>query len=340
MLRRRQLSTTEKMVAIFGPASLLPKCNQFLLPIAIERIAFSARLVLSSSSNVAGFFSGGGSTLQQVNDRERNLEIDEDLLYAHGKQTWKVGAQSLGIFVHDVDPDTFNGAFTFGGGAAPVLDSNGNSTGQTTTISGLEQYRRAIHNLPGGTPTSFQVTAGTALVPFTQWQLALYSEDMLKVNSRLTLSENELPYDRHTGFGVEAQHVLRALFRIGRAVELHGDLVSCEPGAPIDGEFLRGVGVVSHISSVLIDKLHIVDGLFAAIIDVEHDHGIWEFGSNPLHELLRPVAIVDAREWHDARDLRILRVDDEGKNDKRNKRPKTKMLKCHNKSSFQKILAT
>ena len=31
MLRRRQLSTTEKMAAIFGPASLLPKCSQFFL---------------------------------------------------------------------------------------------------------------------------------------------------------------------------------------------------------------------------------------------------------------------------------------------------------------------
>jgi hypothetical protein len=31
MLRRRQLSTTEKMAAIFGPASLLPRCSQFFL---------------------------------------------------------------------------------------------------------------------------------------------------------------------------------------------------------------------------------------------------------------------------------------------------------------------
>jgi hypothetical protein len=31
MLIRRQLSMTEKMAAIFGPASLLPKCSQFFL---------------------------------------------------------------------------------------------------------------------------------------------------------------------------------------------------------------------------------------------------------------------------------------------------------------------
>lgn len=148
----------------------------------------NAPLSTAAAVNVPGYFLGGGSTAQGLNDRERNLEIDEDLLYAHGKHTWKIGAQSLGIFVHDVDPNEFNGAFTFGGGEAPVLDANGTPTGQTTIIGGLEQYRRALLNLPGGTPTSFQITTGRALVPLTQWQVALYAEDTFKANSRLTLS--------------------------------------------------------------------------------------------------------------------------------------------------------
>ena len=138
--------------------------------------------------NVAGFFLGGGSAAQNLNDRERNLEIDEDFLYTHRKQTWKIGAQSLGIFVHETDPNTFNGSFTFGGGTAPALDSNNNPTGTTASISGLEQYRRALLNLSGGAPTSYALTTGTALVPFTQWQLALYAEDTVKLSSRLSLS--------------------------------------------------------------------------------------------------------------------------------------------------------
>jgi hypothetical protein len=145
-------------------------------------------LSTAPSVNVAGFFLGGGGTAQQLNDRERNLEVDEDYLYTHKKQTWKIGAQSLGIFTHETDPNTFNGAFTFGGGTAPVLDANNNPTGQTTTISGLEQYRRALLNLPGGTPTSYSVTTGTALVPFTQWQFALYTEDTIKLRPRLSVS--------------------------------------------------------------------------------------------------------------------------------------------------------
>ncbi len=145
-------------------------------------------LSTAPSLQVAGFFLGGGSAAQQLNDRERNLEVDEDFLYTHKRQTWKIGAQSLGIFVHETDPNTFNGAFTFGGGTAPVLDATNSPTGATTTITGLEQYRRALLNLPGGTPTSYQITAGIALVPFTQWQLALYAQDTAKVSRRLSLS--------------------------------------------------------------------------------------------------------------------------------------------------------
>ncbi|HEX4037935.1 MAG TPA: TonB-dependent receptor [Acidobacteriaceae bacterium] len=158
---------------------------------------------------VAGFFEGGGSSAQNLNDRERNLEIDEDLLWSHQRQTWKIGAQSLGIFVHNVDPNTFNGAFTFAGGAAPVLDANNQSTGQTTTISALEQYRRAMLSLPGGTPTLFQVTSGTALVPFTQWQLALYAEDTVKMTPRLSLSAG-LRYALQTSPGSYANFAPRA----------------------------------------------------------------------------------------------------------------------------------
>ena len=147
-----------------------------------------APLSTAPGLNVAGFFLGGGSAAQQLDDRERNLEVDEDFLYTHHKQTWKIGAQSLGIFVHETDPNTFNGSYTFAGATAPVLDASNNPTGATTTISGLEQYRRALLDLPGGTPTTYAITTGTALVPFTQWQLALYAEDSVKLRPRLSVS--------------------------------------------------------------------------------------------------------------------------------------------------------
>lgn len=135
---------------------------------------------------VAGYFLGGGASAQNLNNRERDLEIDDEVMATRGKHDLKFGAQSLGIFIHDYDPNTFNGQYVFGGGSAPVLDANNNPTGQTTTISGLEQYRRALLNLAGGTPTTFQITTGTPLVPLSQWQLGLYAQDTIKLAARLT----------------------------------------------------------------------------------------------------------------------------------------------------------
>jgi Carboxypeptidase regulatory-like domain len=137
---------------------------------------------------VAGYFTGGGATSQNLNNRERDLEIDDDALITHGKHEIKLGAQSLGIFVHNYDPDTFNGAYVFGGGSAPVLDANNNATAQTTTITAIEQYRRALLNLSGGTPTTYQLTSGTPLVPYAQWRLALYGVDTIKLMPRLTVT--------------------------------------------------------------------------------------------------------------------------------------------------------
>jgi hypothetical protein len=137
---------------------------------------------------VAGYFTGGGSTAGNLNDRERDLEIDDDLLFTRGKHELKIGAQSLGIFVHDYDPNTFNGEYVFGGGSAPVLDTNNNPTKQVETITPLEQYRRALLQLPGGTPTTYQVTTGAPLVSLTQWRLGLFAQDNIKLASRITLS--------------------------------------------------------------------------------------------------------------------------------------------------------
>lgn len=140
------------------------------------------------SLEVAGYFVSGGSTSGNLNNRERDLEADDDAILARGKHTLKFGVQSLGIFVDENDPDTFNGAYIFGGGSAPTLDANNNPTGDTTTITAIEQFRRAMLNLPGGTPTTFEVTSGTPLVPETQWRLALYVQDSAKLAHRLTVN--------------------------------------------------------------------------------------------------------------------------------------------------------
>jgi hypothetical protein len=141
-------------------------------------------LSTAPSLQVAGAFTGGGATSGYLNNRERDLEVDDDVMWTRHKHSLKFGVNALGILVHDYDPDTFNGAFMFGGGLAPVLDNSG----QQTAISGLEQYRRTLLDLPGGVPTTYNVTQGEPLVPFNQWRVALYAQDQWSVRPNLSLS--------------------------------------------------------------------------------------------------------------------------------------------------------
>jgi hypothetical protein len=137
---------------------------------------------------VAGYFTGGGTTSQNLNNRERDLEVDDDVIATRGKHQINFGLQSITSFIHSYAPNTFNGAYVFGGGSAPALNSNGSSTGQTTNIDGIEQYRRALLDLPGGTPTTYGLTAGNPVVPVTQSQVSLYGQDVMKVLPRLSLT--------------------------------------------------------------------------------------------------------------------------------------------------------
>lgn len=142
----------------------------------------------TTSLQVAGYFTGGGALNQLRNDREEDLEIDDDAVWTRGRHTLKFGVQSVGAFVHDDNSNSFNGAFIFGGGSAPVLDSNGDPTDQTTTITSFEQYRRALAGLAGGTPTAYQVISGQPLLSFTQWKFAFFLEDMFKVSPRFAIA--------------------------------------------------------------------------------------------------------------------------------------------------------
>ena len=142
----------------------------------------------SPSLQVAGYFTGGGATSGSMNNHGLNLEVDHDVLLTKGKSSLKFGSQALAAFTQNYTPDTFNGAWLFGGGGAPVLDGNNLPTGQTTTIDGMEQYRRTLRGTAGGRPTTYQITAGNPLVPYTRWNVAFYAEETLQLSPRLTIA--------------------------------------------------------------------------------------------------------------------------------------------------------
>ena len=128
--------------------------------------------------NVAGTFTGGGSTLGAQQLHEFNLEADDDAILSSKRHNLKVGSQFMLYAEHQQLTSDFNGTYTFGGGSAPVLDSNNVPVpGGTETISGIEQYRRTLLSLPGGVPTAYSNVSGTPSVRFNQVQDALYLQD-------------------------------------------------------------------------------------------------------------------------------------------------------------------
>lgn len=128
--------------------------------------------------NVAGAFVGGGATIGEQRLREFNLEADDDAILTTKHHTMKFGDQFMLYHENQQLTTNFNGTYTFGGGPAPVLDGNNQPIpGETTTITGVQQYQRAVLGLAGGSPTAYSNVAGTPVVKFNMVQNALYFQD-------------------------------------------------------------------------------------------------------------------------------------------------------------------
>jgi hypothetical protein len=137
---------------------------------------------------VAGAFTGGGASIGAQRIHQVRTEWDDDFLYTHGKHSRKAGLQLFDYVERQTLTTNFNGTYIFGGGTAPVLNANNQPTGATTTISGLEQYRRAVLSLPGGTPTQYSAVTGSPQVNLNELYTAFFIQDDIKLRPKLTLS--------------------------------------------------------------------------------------------------------------------------------------------------------
>ncbi len=136
------------------------------------------------SLQVAGAFIGGGVATGLLRSHERDFEIDDDVLYSHGKHSVKAGLELTDTSLHDSLPTNFSGTYLFGGG--PSSATNGTTT--PTTLTGFQQYQLAFKGQPGGTPTQFDVSTGTANMSLNQLQAVLYAQDQWKLRPHLQLA--------------------------------------------------------------------------------------------------------------------------------------------------------
>ncbi len=161
---------------------------------------------------VVNSFNGGGS-LNGVHDYiHHHYEVQNYTTVAAGAHTWKFGVRLQAVSMWDTSEQNFNGAYTFGGGYAPILDAdnmpvdpgivcnvNDPSPAGCTNISSLEQYRRTlvfqslgyspaqIRQLGGGA-TQFSINAGTPLVRVGGTETGLFVGDDWRLRPNFTLS--------------------------------------------------------------------------------------------------------------------------------------------------------
>jgi len=131
----------------------------------------------AAALQVSGAFTAGGYTGGYFASHEKVTEVDDDVLLSSKKHALKLGLQMIDNLEHLNQPDTFNGSYTFSG-----------ATVGGTTIGGLEQYRRAMLGLTGGTATTYTVNQGSPTVDFNQLRLVLFAQDQWKLTPHVQIA--------------------------------------------------------------------------------------------------------------------------------------------------------
>lgn len=176
----------------FTETAILSKSvvNEARLGLTLRRLTQRAGSNATAIS-VIGSFTSGGASIQSLNYEEGRLEAADTLSLVSGKHNLRFGVQTF--LKHTKEARTDNGAFLFGGAAAPELDSEGSIVigpggPVLVNITGLEQYRRTLLGLPGGAPTRFSMTKGDTVTSVTQWIIAGFAQDEWRLLPNLALS--------------------------------------------------------------------------------------------------------------------------------------------------------
>lgn len=160
---------------------------------------------LTPAIQVLGAFNGGGAQVGRSFNEQNNFEFQNYTSVARKSHYWKFGVRIRGETIENASPQNFGGTFTFGGGDAPVLDSNNqpapDSSGKIAVapITSIERYRRTllfqrlgfthsrIRELGGGA-TQFRINAGNPELSASQFDVGLFVGDDWRVRPDLTLS--------------------------------------------------------------------------------------------------------------------------------------------------------
>ena len=161
---------------------------------------------------VQGAFQGGGAQTGESGTISNRWEITNSTTFTQGKHTLKWGGRLRQSFINDTSVNNFGGTFTFFGGAATALASDGQPiAGDSVQLLAIERYQGAMR-LQGLGYSSIEVArlgygasqfsqgAGTPTTSVRQFDMGLYATDDWRVKPNLTLSYG-LRYETQTNIG-------------------------------------------------------------------------------------------------------------------------------------------
>jgi hypothetical protein len=173
--------------------------------------------MLSPAIQVLGSFNGGGAQVGHAFNQQNGYEFQNYTSVARKAHYWRFGVRVRGDAVDNISPQNFGGTFTFGGGNAPMLDTNNQPVRDTSgnmvsaQITSIERYRRTllfqrlgftparIRELGGGA-TQFSLNAGDPALSANQFDVGLFVGDDWRVRPNLTLSYG-VRYETQTNLG-------------------------------------------------------------------------------------------------------------------------------------------
>jgi len=154
---------------------------------------------------VLGSFNGGGAQIGHSLDLRNIYELQNITFFVRKTHAWKFGIRLRAETDDNTSPQNFGGTFTFGGGTAPVLDSNNQPVVDPSgvpllaPITSIERYRRTLLfqqqgftpfqiRALGGGATQFSISAGDPNLSLKQFDVGAFVGDDWHVRSNLTLS--------------------------------------------------------------------------------------------------------------------------------------------------------